>query len=231
MCGRFVVHLDARAVRQFGVEIAEPWGPYYNVAPTQAVPVVISAEGKRELRFMHWGLIPSWADNPAIGNRMINARAETVATKPAFRDAFRSRRCLVLASAFYEWQPIPGVRRKQPHAIQVDHGEPFAFAGLWDSWISRETGEVIESCTIITCEANAVLAPVHNRMPVILPSGLYDAWLDPATPPAALDAMLVPYPAEGIHAFPVSTYVNSPGRDGPECIAPVVDDNDVQEGA
>jgi putative SOS response-associated peptidase YedK len=221
MCGRIVVHLDARAVAAFGIDLAEPWGPYFNVAPTQDVPVVVAIDGARELRFMRWGLIPSWASDPAIGNRMINARAETVATKPAFRDAFRSRRCLILASAFYEWQPVPGSKRKQPHAIQVDHGGPFAFAGLWDRWVSRETGEVIESCTIITCEANAVLAPVHNRMPVILPPDRYDAWLDPATPAAALHWMLAPYPAEGMHAYPVSTYVNAPGHDGPECIEPM----------
>lgn len=157
---------------------------------------------------------------------MINARGETVATKPAFRDAFRSRRCLVLASAFYEWQQIDGSRRKQPHAIQVDHGEPFAFAGLWETWRPRAGGGAVESCTIITCGASAVLAPVHNRMPVILPRNLYDGWLSPTTPPTELQAMLVPYPAEVMHAFPVSTYVNSPGREGRECIEPLIGDSD-----
>lgn len=224
MCGRFAVHLDARQIAMFGVGTTEPWGPHYNVAPTQGVPVVVAhADGTREFRPMRWGLIPQWTSDPAVGARMINARAETVATKPAFRGAFRSRRCLVLASAFYEWQRIPGSRRKQPHAIVVDAGEPFAFAGLWARWHPGREEEAIETCAIVTCEANAVLAPVHNRMPVILPPDRYDAWLALKTPVAELEAMLVPYPADRMRAFPVSEYVNSPFRDGPECVEPLTD--------
>jgi putative SOS response-associated peptidase YedK len=226
MCGRFVLHLDARALSAFGIARGEPVGPQYNVAPTQAIPVVIAgADGGRELRFMHWGLIPSWATDRTIGHRLVNARAETVDTAPAFRDAFRARRCLVLATAFYEWQAVPGARRKQPYAVKVAGGEAFAFAGLWEVWRPREGGEAVESCTIITCDANHVLAHVHKRMPVILPAERYDAWLNPATPATELRAMLAPYRDDAMHAYPVTAYVNSPTHEGPECIAPLVADS------
>ena len=126
-------------------------GPRYNTAPTQLVPVVVERDGKRELRFMRWGLVPYWVDDPSVGSRMINARAETVATKPSFREAFRWRRCLIPADAFYEWQQVPGARRKQPYAIGLADGEPFAFAGLWETWQPPEGGEAVETCAIITC--------------------------------------------------------------------------------
>jgi putative SOS response-associated peptidase YedK len=198
--------------------------PRYNIAPTQSVVAVHASEGAgRHGEMMHWGLIPSWADDPAIGARMINARAETVATKPSFRSAFRQRRCLVAADGFYEWQKLE--RRKQPHYIRLRDGRPFAFAGLWENWESRDSASTpasVRSCTIITTEPNELVAPLHNRMPVILHARDYDAWLAPDTRPVdTLGRLLRPYPADEMEASPVSTRVNKPSNDSPECIEPI----------
>ena len=194
--------------------------PRYNIAPTQPVVAVHASEGAgRNCEMMHWGLIPSWADDPAIGTRMINARAETVATKPSFRSAFRQRRCLVVADGFYEWQKLE--RRKQPHYIRLRDGKPFAFAGLWERWNKGEGGP-LDTCTIITTSPNELIENLHDRMPVILPPNHFEDWLEPE--PLALSRLqdlLVPYPAEGMEAYPVSTYVNKPANDGPECVARV----------
>ena len=171
MCGRFVLHTPAPQLAEiFGVEQTPELHGRFNIAPTQPVAVVRviregATPGSRELVNLRWGLIPPWADSPAIGNRMINARAESVAEKPAFRMAFRQRRCLVLADGFYEWRNSGG--KKQPYYLGLKDGKPFAFAGLWESWTAPD-GEVIESCTIITTEANAAVEQVHSRMPVIL---------------------------------------------------------------
>jgi putative SOS response-associated peptidase YedK len=169
---------------------------------------------------MRWGLIPSWADDPAIGARMINARAETVAMKPAFRSAFRQRRCLVIADGFYEWRKLP--RRKQPHYIRLRDRKPFAFAGLWERWTgSDRVGDAasVLSCTIITTAPNELIAPLHNRMPVILRSKDYGTWLDPDTTQCdVLEPLLCPYPPDEMEAYPVSTHVNNPSNDTPECI-------------
>ena len=227
MCGRFTLttHLGAIAKR-FGVSrFLEEAGhaPRYNVAPTQTV-IVVSDDGTRHLTEMCWGLIPSWAKDPAIGNRMINARAETVATKPAFRVALLKRRCLVVADGFYEWQKQE--RTKQPFHIVLKSREPFGFAGLWDTWTSPD-GEEIKSCTIITTDANEQLKPIHDRMPVILTCDAEAVWLDPAIQdPAKLLPLLKPYPAEEMETYPVSRWVNRPDHDGPECIEPVRDFDD-----
>jgi putative SOS response-associated peptidase YedK len=219
MCGRFTLttHLGAIAAR-FGVSrFLEEVGhvPRYNVAPTQTV-IVVNDDGTRHLTEMRWGLIPSWAKDPAIGNRMINARAETVATKPAFRVALRNRRCVIPADGFYEWQPVG--RRKQPVYIVLKNREPFGFAGLWENWISPD-GEEIKSCTIITTEANELLKPIHDRMPVILTREGEAVWLDPTIQdPGSLLPLLNPYPAEDMEWYPVSTSVNNPAHDGPECV-------------
>jgi len=166
VCGRFTLTTNLGAIaKRFGVSrLLEEVGPRYNIAPSQTV-IVVNDDGTRHLTQMRWGLIPSWAQDPAIGNRMINARAETVATKPAFRVALRKRRCLIPADGFYEWQPLG--RRKQPIYIALKNREPFAFAGLWEIWTSPE-GEEVKSCTIITTEANTLLKPIHDRMPVML---------------------------------------------------------------
>ena len=221
MCGRFTLTTNLGAIaKRFGVaRFLEEVGPRYNIAPTQTV-IVVSADGARHLTEMRWGLIPSWAKDPAIGNRMINARAETVATKPAFRAALRKRRCLILADGFYEWQPVG--RRKQPVYITLKTREPFSFAGLWESWTSPDREEM-KTCTIITTEANELLKPIHDRMPVILVKDAEAIWLDPTMQePERLLSHLKPYPSDEMEVYPVSAKVNSPANDGPGCIQPLL---------
>ena len=188
----------------------------YNIAPTQEVLTVVGGETRRA-GFMRWGLIPHWARDPKIGARMINARAETVAEKPAFRDALRRRRCLVLADGFYEWQKTGGSKR--PMRVVLRTGEPFAFAGLWSVW-RDPNGNRIPSCAIITTSANELLRPVHDRMPVILPREMEDFWLDEGIDdPDALGSVLNPYPDGEMETYEVSRLVNSAANDGPEVIA------------
>ncbi len=168
---------------------------------------------------LRWGLIPLWAKDPKIGNQCINAKAETVAEKPSFRSAFKKRRCLVVATGFYEWQVQE--RIKQPLWIGLQSQRPFALAGLWEQWTSGE-GEPLETCTIITTEPNDLMAPIHNRMPVILAPASYDQWLDPTFQHIEpLKALLRPYLSEELMAYPVSTLVNNPRHDVPQCLEPV----------
>lgn len=224
MCGRFTLRAPASAVaEQFGLLELPPFTQRFNIAPTQPVPVVRltpgDAEPQRQLVWLRWGLIPSWADDPAIGNRLINARAETAADKPAFRAAMRRRRCLVVADGFYEWQKIG--KRKQPYFMHLRDDRPFAFAGLWEAWEGADHS-AIESCTLLTTDANAVVRPIHDRMPVILRPEDYDRWLDPAIERSQeLPPLLRPFPAELMEAYPVSPLVNSPARDDPRCVEPV----------
>jgi len=221
MCGRFTLTVDpADLIEQFGLAGPPPGGlgPRYNIAPTQSVAVVAN-EAERTLELFKWGLIPAWAKDPKIGNSLINARAETLAEKPAFRAALKRRRCLVLADGFYEWQKLP--TGKQPMYIQLQDGRPFAFAGLWETW-KAGAGPVLKTCTLITTAPNALMAEIHNRMPVILQPADYAAWLTPGELPAveAL-ALLHAYPAEAMQARPVSTAVNSPAHDAPELVLPL----------
>ena len=220
MCGRFSLTADLGELArrfEFDGNLLDPESNY-NVAPTQNVLTVIGGENRRG-GFMRWGLIPHWAKTASIGSRMINARAETVAQKPAFRDAFRRRRCLVLADGFYEWQRAGSVRR--PMRIVMESGEPFAFAGIWSVWRDSE-GNRIPSCTIITTEANDLLRPVHNRMPVILPREMEEFWLDPDVhDTAALGDALTSYPSELMQTYQVSTLVNSARNNGPQVVEPV----------
>jgi putative SOS response-associated peptidase YedK len=223
VCGRFLQLSSpdelARLLDLDPAEVPELF-PRYNVAPTQPVAAARLADnGRRAFAALRWGLIPLWAKDPRIGNSLINARAETVAEKPAFRSAFRHRRCLIPASGFYEWQATSG-KQKQPFHIHMKGGRPFAFAGLWERWGGGEGDAPVESCTIITTEANAVVRPVHERMPVIVAAGDFSAWLDPRTPAADLHELLRPYPAEEMLAAPANPYVNSPRNEGPQCLAP-----------
>ncbi len=216
MCGRYTLKTNGSRVASLFELFNEPeLEARYNIAPTQQIPVVLEesyADG-RTLEMMHWGLIPSWADDPSIGARTINARAETVAEKPSYRSAFKRRRCLVVADGFYEWKKTAD--GKQPYYLRLGSGEPFGFAGLWESW-SMEGGEELRSATIITTEPNEVAAEVHNRMPVILPRDLYDAWLDPDNDDRKeLLSMLSPYPAGEMETYPVSKRVNRPANDEP----------------
>ena len=218
MCGRYTLKSGGQQVAEaFGLAEFPDLQERYNIAPTQPVPVVL--DNDKRLETMHWGLIPSWADDPSIGIRMINARAETVSEKPSYRSAFKRRRCLVVADGFYEWKKTDD--GKQPYYLRLTDGSPFGFAGLWETW-NVEGGEEIRSCTIITTEPNEISAEVHNRMPVILPPELYDAWLDPDNDDREeLLTMLAPYPAEEMEAYPISRRVSSPANDGPGVLQPV----------
>lgn len=221
MCGRFSLGAPIRVGQLFDLPNWPDAPPRYNIAPSQEVPAVIQNRetGVREFRPLRWGLVPSWAKDPAIGHRMINARSETAATKPAFRKSLRDRRCLILADGFYEWKREGP--RKRPYYIRLRAGEPFAFAGLWDRWAPAD-GQPLETCTIVTTAPNELVQPIHDRMPVILPSSAYRLWLDPAMRDVGpVQALLKPYPADEMIAYPVSTRVNNPAYDTPECIAPL----------
>jgi putative SOS response-associated peptidase YedK len=217
MCGRFTRSQSIETVAEtFQVEqISFDLGPSYNIAPTQKVAVVIT-DGIRQLVPVRWGLVPSWAKDPSIGSKMINARAETVTEKASYRNAFKKRRCLVVADGFYEWQNTGDAKR--PMYIRLKSGKPFGFAGLYEVWKSPE-GKELTTCTIITTEANELMKPIHERMPVIIPAEHLDKWLDPAIEgKEQLLDMLRPYPADEMEAYPVSKRVNSPRNNSPECI-------------
>jgi putative SOS response-associated peptidase YedK len=223
MCGRFSLHtVRERIAEHFDAEefsetrIFQRW----NVAPSQEVLVVRASEaGRRELTFLRWGLVPHWAKEGKFQYSTINARAETVASKPAFRDSFRRRRCLIPADGFYEWQPAKP--RKQPWFIRVKGADLFAFAGLWDRWRGAG-GEVVESFTIVVTDANDLLRPIHDRMPVILVPADYQAWLDPSRfEPGRLAGLLRQYPADKMDAYRVSSGVNTPANDDPSCVKPL----------
>jgi putative SOS response-associated peptidase YedK len=229
MCGRFTFAVDPADLSEIfpGYEFPADLRPRYNIAPTQDVAVVAN-DGERRVACFRWGLIPSWAQDPAIGSRMINARAEMVAEKPSFRAAYKRRRCLVLADGYYEWRKEPGGARKTPFFIRLKSkpgagsrgSRPFAFAGLWETWESPE-GSPVRSCTIITTTPNDALRAIHDRMPVILAPRDYGIWLSQAdAAPATLAPLLRPYPADDMEAFAVSPLVNNPRNDDPRCIAP-----------
>jgi putative SOS response-associated peptidase YedK len=226
MCGRFerVTPIKILATLFDCLEAPPETPTHYNVAPTQPAAVVrvlraAPDTGQREMTIMRWGLIPSWADDPAIGNRLINARSETAAEKQSFRAALNQRRCLVPVDGFYEWRPTGG-KTKQPYLIRLKNGQPFALAGLWETWTSPD-GELVESFTILTTDANEVLRPIHDRMPVIIAPEDYDCWLDKATAPEDVQSMLRQYPAEGMESFPVNTLVNNPRNESPKCVEPM----------
>jgi putative SOS response-associated peptidase YedK len=223
MCGRYRLSRRKQVVEErFDAESGdEDWGPRYNIAPTQPVPVIRQnpKEPRRELSLVRWGLIPSWMKDASAAARMINARSETAASLPAFRDALKSRRCLIPADGFYEWQK--NGKSKQPYCFEVNEGELFAFAGLWDRW--RDPGGMtLETCSILTTSSNAVTSAVHDRMPVILDPDSYDLWLDPGMRDvAAASDLLKPYPARLMRCYPVSPRINHAANDDEECSAPV----------
>jgi putative SOS response-associated peptidase YedK len=219
MCGRY--SLDARSseiVEAFGLAEAIAISARYNIAPTQSVPVVrLDPEAdQRELHMIRWGLTPAWARSP---RPIINARSETIAGKPSFRSAFRQRRCLVPASGFYEWQKLGGA--KQPFCIRPRDGGVLAFAGIWDRY-ADEAGRPVDAFAILTCGPNRIMAPIHDRMPVILDPAAFAVWLDPRVQtPEPLEALLVPAPDDRLTAYPVSSRVNSPAHDDAECMEPL----------
>lgn len=216
MCGRFgFVIPKAQAVEYFQLVEAD-YEPRRNLAPTMDIPGIVLSEAGRVLRRFHWGLVPFWAKDRKMAAKMINARSETAAEKPAFRAAFKKRRCLVPATCFYEWQKLDA-KRKQPFALTMADGTPFAMAGLWELWddpeADPETDGPLHSATILTTAANALVSSIHDRMPVILPPNAWTQWLDPAANPAALNSLLIPFPAEGMRQEAVGLGVNKAGNE------------------
>lgn len=219
MCGRYTLTSPLEGVRQVFDFVERPnLAPRFNIAPTQEVAAVrLGADGARHFAGLRWGLIPVWAKDAAIASRLINARGETVAEKPSFRAAFAQRRCLILADGFFEWKTENTA--KQPYLITLCDRRPFAFAGLWESWRDPAAGETLETCSIVTTEANATLAPIHHRMPVILDPAGFDAWLDCRRPAAEAEALLRPYQGE-MTAFRVSPRVNKVANDDATLLDP-----------
>jgi putative SOS response-associated peptidase YedK len=219
MCGRFVLMTPGKYLAErFGLEEELVMEPRYNIAPTQMVAVIRLDRDtlQKRLVFVKWGLIPFWAKDPSIGHKMINARGESAAEKPAFRSAFKSRRCLVLTDGFYQWEK--GKVGKQPYLFRMADGSPFAFAGLWERWTDLED-KTLESCTILTTGANELMQPFHDRMPVILHSLDYDLWLDPEVKDTdLLKSLLRPYPSDEMIVEPVNPKVNRASYDAPDCV-------------
>ncbi|MGB3298458.1 MAG: SOS response-associated peptidase [Phormidesmis sp.] len=228
MCGRFTQTKggakNGEAIAQtFGLKTAPDPQPRYNIAPTQPVSAIAQLASQREYRLFQWGLVPSWAKDPSIGSRMINARAETVAEKPSFRAAFKRRRCLILADGFYEWQRTSSKKSqgKQPFYAQLNDHKLFGFAGLWETWQSGD-GSYLETCTILTTEPNEQMQAIHNRMPVIIHPEDYDLWLDPELQDGRhLQPLLRPYESEAMQMYPVSKVVNNPQHETSDCIEPL----------
>ena len=218
MCGRYSLSSDGNTlVEEFGVTNLAAWSARYNIAPSQAVPVLLKQDGSLEAKNLHWGLLPRWAKDKKNSACLINARTETVAEKPSFRTAFRQRRCLILADGYYEW--VGRQNTKQPYYIFSQSHRPFAFAGLWERW-SDANGSLYLSCAIITCPSNTELERIHHRMPVILPREHYAAWLEDGSEIKWLTGLLKPAADITFNAVAVSTFVNSPAHEGPDCIKP-----------
>src|SRR5580704_6621758 len=221
MCGRFTLRTPPKdLVEVFQLLRTLEMTPRYNIAPTQPVAVVRQGATCREMSLLRWGLVPSWAKDMKIGASLINARADTIATKPSFRTAFKRRRCLIPADGFYEWKKGEG-KTKQPFYIRLKKDYPFAFAGLWEHWEGPDNS-AIDSCTIVTTDANETLRTLHDRMPVILREEDYDRWLDPKIQdPTELGELLKPYSSEEMTAFPISTLVNNARNEAAQCIEPL----------
>lgn len=235
MCARFTLKSSAVVLESlFELDDVPELTPRYNVAPSQVIPAVAAPEGRRELRFFQWGLVPSWSKDPSIGQKLINARAETAPEKPSFRAAFKRRRCLIPADGFFEWTTITpeeddlfggsaktGKPYKQPFLFSMKDERPFAMAGLYEYWEGVDAGP-IESCTILTTEPNDLVATFHNRMPAIVKPEDYELWLDPEPKPAELLlALLPPFPSDLMRTFPVTRAMSNPRFDDPSAIEPV----------
>jgi putative SOS response-associated peptidase YedK len=223
MCGRYRLSRRKQIIEEHFDSISgeEDWAPQYNIAPTQPVPVIRQhpKEPVRQISLLRWGLIPAWSKDSSAAAQMINARSETASTKPAFRDALKSRRCLIPADGSYEW--MRAGKAKQPYCFEVNEGELFAFAGIWDRW-KDPSGDWVKSCSILTTTPNAVTSAIHDRMPVILGPDAYDVWLDPGMQNVtAISELLKPYDARSMRCYPVSTRVNSVSNDDLECSRPV----------
>jgi putative SOS response-associated peptidase YedK len=223
MCGRFTLSVDPVELQlEFQIpEMPAEWRPRFNIAPTQ--PVAVLTDSKlRTIDFFQWGFVPGWAKDISIGSKMINARSETIMEKPSFRSAFQRRRCLILADGFYEWKRVPGEKgASSPYRFTLINGKPFAFAGLWERWQNSEGNELL-SCVIITCPANSIVAPIHERMPVIFDSHSYWQWLD-KNDPKELQSMLIGCAPELMQVYPVGKTINNPSFDDSSCILPIAE--------
>ena len=227
MCGRYVsVSSPTILAERFHVEEvrAGATDANYNVTPRAVVPVVAERDGRRVLDLVRWGLVPSWAKDLSVGDRMINARADRLSKSNAYKRPFERRRCIIAADGFYEWQAVTGKKQKQPWFIRRRDGEPIAFAGLWEIWHDRSLGDDaprVRTCTIITTEPNDLMRPIHDRMPVILPESAWDSWLDTENRDVqSLGQLLVPAPSEELEVWPISMLVNKPANNGPELLEP-----------
>ncbi len=219
MCGRYVLYgPQSRYQAFFDAQLLADFGDNYNIAPTAMTPVIrLSPEGQRVLSMLRWGLIPRWAKDPGVGARLNNARGETVAEKPSFRDAFRKRRCIVPASGFYEWHTTPS--GKQPYYVSLRSGDPLAMAGLWEAWRAPD-GTIVRTFCIVTTGPNEVMAPIHDRMPVLLHQKDFVQWLSPDADPSRVAELIEPFPSEGMQAWSVSKAVNRASSSGPDLILP-----------
>jgi putative SOS response-associated peptidase YedK len=222
MCGRFgLTRPDRLDLQRFGVGEIPAQAPRFNIPPGGDILVVRERKGVTQADMIRWGLVPSWARDPAIGHRMANVRSDTALDKPSFRAAMQKRRCLIPADVFFEWQDMPGQRRRRPYAVALREGEPFALGGLWEYWRPKEGGDWIVSCAILTTEPNELLAPIHDRMPVIVRPEDYAKWIAPETVVADVRRLVEPYAADEMRVWEVSLLVNDPKVDDAAVIAPV----------
>jgi putative SOS response-associated peptidase YedK len=222
MCGRFgLTRPDKLDLQRYGIAAAPPQEPRFNIPPSSDILVVRERKGVTEAEMIRWGLVPSWAKDPSIGNRMANVRSDTALEKSSFRAAMQKRRCLIPADVFYEWQDVPGQKRRKPYAVALKDGEIFSLGGIWEAWRSREDGEWVITCAILTTEPNEVLAPIHDRMPVIIRPDDYRSWLDQSTKAEDVSGLVAPFPADAMRTWEISLLVNDPKTDDARVIAPV----------
>jgi putative SOS response-associated peptidase YedK len=224
MCGRFgLTRPEALKLERFGITELPPLVPRYNLPPSSDVLVVRERKGVTEAEMIRWGLVPSWAKDRSIGNRMANVRSDTALEKSSFRAAMQKRRCLIPADVFFEWQDVPGQKRRKPYAVALNNAEPFALGGLWEAWREKEGGEWLITCAILTTEPNALLEPIHDRMPVIVRVEDYRRWIDPETPVARVRKIVEPYSAEEMKTWEIGLLVNDPKIDDARILTPVSD--------
>lgn len=224
MCGRFTLKTTAQTIKEmFLIEQGLHYDPSFNIAPSQPIVTIRYSpkSNTRAMSWMKWGLVPTWAKDPSLGHKMINARAETLAEKPSYKGPFKYKRCLIPTDGFYEWKKCGEGVAKRPYFIKRRDNKPFAMAGLWDYWGGAD-GSELETCTIITTSANELMQPIHNRMPVILKEEEFATWLDPRIQkPILLENYLKPFPSEELELYPVTTFVNSPSNNSEECLKPL----------
>ena len=224
MCGRFgLTRPEALKLERFGITELPPLVPRYNIPPSSDILVVRERKGVTEAEMIRWGLVPSWAKDPSIGNRMANVRSDTALDKGSFRAAMQKRRCLMPADVFYEWQDVPGQKRRKPYAVAIRDGEIFALGGLWEAWRAKESGEWLITCAILTTEPNELLEPIHDRMPVIVKEDDYASWISPATAAVEVRRMVQPYPDELMRTWEIGVLVNDPKTDDASILTPVSD--------